>query len=79
MGFITESQTRTDYINLYSEMVKNTKYSIQVWLTPQGLLIEVVEQTMDSQSVNEEVIKSFIINTELIMKSVLNKQNNTGE
>ena len=62
MGFITESQTRTDYTSLFNKEIGDTQYHLQGWLTPNGILIEVIKQTMDSQSVDEEIIASHLIN-----------------
>jgi hypothetical protein len=61
MGFVTESQMKPDYINLFHEGIDNTEYKLVGWLTPEGILIEVVKETMDSQSVNEEVVISKLI------------------
>ena len=62
MGFITESQTRTDYTSLFHKQIGDTQYNLQGWLTPNGILIEVIKETMDSHSVNEEVVASQLIN-----------------
>ena len=48
MGFVTESQMRTDYTSLFNKEIGDTPYYIQGWLTPNGILIEVIKQTMDS-------------------------------
>ena len=61
MGFVTESQMESDYVNLFHEEISNTPYKLVGWLTPEGILIEVVKETMDSQSINEEVIISKLI------------------
>jgi hypothetical protein len=61
MGFVTESQMRTDYKYLFHKDVQNTQYKLVGWLTPEGILIELIEETMDSQSINEEVIASKLI------------------
>ena len=58
MGFITESQMRTDYKSLFHEDIGDTQYKLVGWLTPKGILIEVIKETMDSHSINEEVIAS---------------------
>ena len=62
MGFVTESQMRTDYTSLFNKEIGDTQYHLQGWLTPNGILIEVIKQTMDSQSVDEEIIASHLIN-----------------
>ena len=56
MGFVTESQMRTDYSSLFHKDIGDTQYKLAGWLTPNGILIEVIKETMDSQSVNEELI-----------------------
>ena len=62
MGFVTESQMRTDYEHLFTEDIVDTQYKLQGWMTPDGILVEVIKETMESQSVNEEVITSKLIN-----------------
>ena len=53
---------RTDYTSLFHKQIGDTKYNLQGWLTPNGILIEVIKETMDSHSVNEEVVASQLIN-----------------
>ena len=62
MGFVTESQMRTDYEHLFTEDIVDTQYKLQGWMTPDGILVEVIKETMESQSTNEEVITSKLIN-----------------
>ena len=62
MGFVTESQMRTDYTSLFNNEIENTNYHLVGWMTPNGILIEIIKQTMDSQSINEEVVLSKLIN-----------------
>ena len=62
MGFVTESQMRTDYEHLFTKDVVGTQYKLQGWMTPDGILVEVIKETMESQSTNEEVITSKLIN-----------------
>ena len=61
MGFVTESQMRTDYEHLFTKDIGNTQYKLQGWMTPEGILIEVIEETVESQSVNQDVITSKLI------------------
>ncbi len=61
MGFVTESQMRTDYTHMFTKEVGETEYNIVLWKTPEGILLEIVHETMDSQSVNEEVVFRKII------------------
>ena len=61
MGFVTESQMRTDYTHIFTKEVGETEYNIVLWKTPEGILLEIVHETMDSQSVSEEVVFSKII------------------
>ena len=71
MGFVTESQMRTDYTLLFYETLKENRKTgglevsddkhIVAYITPKGILIEVVKEEMDSQSVNEWVIFDKLI------------------
>ena len=61
MGFVTESQMRPDYKSLFHKDIGDTQYKLVGWSTPEGILVEVVKETMDSHSVNEEVITSKLI------------------
>ena len=71
MGFVTESSMRTDYLTLFYETLKENKKvgglevsdnkHIVAYLTPKGILIEVVQEEMDSQSVDEWVIFDKLI------------------
>ena len=60
MGFVTESSMRTDYKMLFHETLKESM-SIVAYITPKGILIEVVKEEMDSQSVDEGVIFDKLI------------------
>ena len=60
MGFVTESSMRTDYRVLFSENI-NADLTIVAYLTKRGILVEVVESEIDSQSVNETVIFQQLI------------------
>jgi len=68
MGFVTHSQMRTDYKHIFQESIGDTQYNLVIWLTPNGVLIEIVKETMDSQSVNEEVILSKMIDKNFFKK-----------
>lgn len=67
MGDVTESSMRTDYTILttieipepdfYGLKQNSDKYVI-VYLTPDGILVEVVKEKMEAQSVEEFVIAS---------------------
>ena len=46
MGFVTESQMRTDYTSLFHKQIGDTQYNLQGWLTPNGILIEVIKETI---------------------------------
>ena len=71
MGFVTESSMRTDYTTLFYLPLKEYKMvggvnmcddkHIIGYLTPNGILIEIVGEEMDSQSVDEFVIFSHEI------------------
>ena len=71
MGFVTESQMRTDYKQLFYETLKENRKTggleisndkhIVAYITPKGILIEVVKEEMDSQSVDEWVIFDKLI------------------
>ena len=60
MGFVTESSMRPDYRVLFSENI-NADLTIVAYLTKRGILVEVVESEIDSQSVNETVIFQQLI------------------
>ena len=60
MGFVTESSMRTDYRVLFSENI-NSDLTIIAYLTKRGILVEVVESEIDSQSVNEIVVFQQLI------------------
>ena len=71
MGFATKSSMMSNYTLLFSETIKENKklmglkvpndLSIETYLTPKGILIEVVRSDMDSHSVDLEVIFSKLI------------------
>ena len=60
MGFVTESQMRTDYTLIFHETISDSEHMV-AYLTPKGILIEIVKEEMDSQSVDEWVIFDKLI------------------
>ena len=71
MGFATKSSMMSSYTYLFSCTIMENKksmgldvpndLSIEVYLTPQGILIEIVRSDMDSHSIDLEVIFSKLI------------------
>ena len=62
MGFVTKSSTMTDYKQLFwMAREELNDLSIVGYFTPKGILIEIVKDEMDSQSVNQYVISSKLI------------------
>ena len=71
MGFVTKSSMMADYKQLFWDIIKQNRISeglkvsddvsIVGYFTPEGILIEIVKDEMDSQSVNQYVIASKLI------------------
>ena len=71
MGFATKSSMMSNYTFLFSDTIEENRKSmglkvpndlmVEAYLTPQGILIEVVRTGMDSHSVEQDVIFSKLI------------------
>ena len=62
MGFVTKSSMMTDYKQLFwMAREELNDLSIVGYFTPKGILIEIVKDEMDSQSVSQYVISSKLI------------------
>ena len=59
MGFVTKSSMMVDYVELLTMSLDFL--DLIVYYTPDGILLEVVEEEMDSHSINQEVKGSQII------------------
>ena len=79
MGFATKSSMMSNYTHLFSDTImENKKYYglkvpnglvVEAYLTPKGILIEVVRTGMDSHSVDQEVIFSKLIKIRIDIKA----------
>ena len=60
MGFVTKSSMLTDYKQLFWDTFAEVPDDLSIvgYFTPEGILIEIVKDEMDSQSVNQYVIAS---------------------
>jgi hypothetical protein len=71
MGFVTKSSMMADYQQLFWDTIKQNRMSLGLklqddlslvgYLTPEGILIEIVKDEMDSHSVDQYVIASKLI------------------
>ena len=61
MGFVTKSSMMSDYTLLFSDTINEYDLNLVIYSTPNGILIEIVKSEIDSQSVNEYVIVSKLI------------------
>ena len=78
MGFATKSSMMSNYAHLFSDTIMENRKSdgiklpndlmMEVYLTPKGILIEVVKNGIDSHSIDLDVIFSKLIEFNIDVK-----------